>query len=561
MPFPTCKIEIYDNATPTPNLVYTITSDAWDVYVREILTSGIGTFSFILPGLVGASKVYDDIGDFYKVKIYLGYGTLGAGDLQCVGRTLTGTTFFGDDGCTRLFEGKNQGEILERRLKTNRRYQDLDASTIVAVDIATELGIYDAAKIETDETDVTVTVRTEQYLDYLRKVSDYYDSGGSVQKDFWVDNDNKLNWRGRANARTEGVETLTVGENILDYRYSHTIVPSKNRITVYGAPSAYYPNNKDVFTDALDGILNGEDWQYNELGHGTLYLNAGTAQYGTYAIHCQNAALNDSCTFELELPHSVNLRDINTLSFMHMVTAGVTAFTSFKILLEAPDNTNYFQLKDSLTLPNLTWVGENLSLGDNNIYDSIENPNGIWEKHINANWWDIRKIRFIAPYTGGSEVNTANLHIDKLYFSPDRWVAVAENPTNQGIYDLREAEFTDDNLLSNSECQKRAQTLLYQLDDKVIALEVTTPLNTNIKIGDRIPMTLPAENNVSDLDFDVVAVEHHYTKQPLGGQTKASMIYGGNIRWLPSKTQLDLVKRNIEHLRAVTSELYSRVVR
>ncbi len=541
---PNVKILIYNTSDV---LTHTITEDVLEAAVTPTLTDAIGKFSFMLPGKKTHSYVYNDIGNNYKAKIFLGYGTLGAGDLQLVGKILHIDSTKGEKGgFYRVFSGKDFGEILERRLETNKRYENLGASTIVAVNIATELGIYDAAKIEADTTAETVTIRTESFLNYLKKVSDYwYDGSTKVQKDFYVDVEEGLVWKSRPH-RTSGVETLTasgVNANILSYRLTYDITPVKNSITVYGAPTTFLPQNQDDYTENLT------NWTAT---YGTLQLST-TKKLGTYAIGCQGpggGSPNYDMLFQRSIPRTV-IRDINTVRFWHQFL--VQPSTAYFRLL-APDTSNYFQADLDW---GLGWHFNSFGMGPTQIYDAVSNPNGVWTKVGSPNWWDIQGIQF---YRNGADASDDWTLIDAFYFAPDRWVGTGENGTSQNVYGLREAEFTDDNLLSESECQKRAETLALQLGDRTLALEVATVGNTNIKIGDRCPVTLPADN-VSAVNFDVVSVTHSFLRKPQALRTRASLIYGADTRAFPPRTPVESVNKSLQNLKAVTSELYSRIVR
>lgn len=149
--------------------------------------------------------------------------------------------------------------------------------------------------------------------------------------------------------------------------------------------------------------------------------------------------------------------------------------------------------------------------------------------------------------------------IDNLYFYPDRCFGSAENTTNQAIYDLREAEYTDENLLTSEECEKRANSLLLQLQDKTIAVTFTVAGNTNVKRGDRLTLTLPPDN-ITNMLFDVVSVKHVYHKT--GGFTSMpQLVYNVDTRVFPTQSPTEALLRGLQNVRNVTSELYSRVVR
>lgn len=66
-------------------------------------------------------------------------------------------------------------------------------------------------------------------------------------------------------------------------------------------------------------------------------------------------------------------------------------------------------------------------------------------------------------------------YVDGLYFDKGRWRSTAEDATSQTNYGVREAEYRFDTLHSDSDCEKRAETLLYPLKDPPIRLDVATP--------------------------------------------------------------------------------------
>jgi len=626
MSFPNAKILIYDT---DGNLDYTLTSDVLEAEVNLALTDRIGTFSFMLPGKKGHSYVYNDIGSNFEAHIYLGYGSLAWTDLQMVGKILKIANTKGvDGGHYRVFTGKDLGHILERMLATNRRWEDLDASTIVAVDIAADpkLNIFTAGKIASDTTDETITVRTETFLDYLKKVSDYwYSAAAKVQKDFWCDTTGDLIWKARPlrtattsvsgtadaggdvthtvdaaltqvddywngcyinyltgdnagvsrlitdfDAATDklthvafantcdagdtytisGVETLT-SASFLSYNLTYDILPVKNRLRVLGAATAPLPNDMDEWTETLT------NWTAVE---GTLSLSAVAPKAGTNWIRCHTDAPDVETQYYLTFD-KLTTRDINKLNFWHALGA---TNDDAEVRIFAPDSSNYFKTVDGAIQegPGVVQEWNSLDLGSSFEYDADENPSGIWTVGAGTpNWWNMCGVEFYFHFTN----NDVYSYIDKLYFYPERWTAVApdvgdEPTTSQTTYDEREAEYTDENLLSNEECKSRAETLLMQLDEKTIALEGVLKGNTNIRIGDRCSVTLTAEN-VTAVNFDVVGVSHKYSRKPTGLRTTGRFMYSANHRIFPPRTPVEAVQRNLDHLKAVYSERYSRVVR
>jgi hypothetical protein len=520
------------------------------------MTTESSTFDFTLEGMEDLSYVYNDIGANFKVAIYMGYGTLDAGDVQLVGKILKINGVVSTEGIIRHFEGKDLGEVLERRQKTNKRYQEEQADHIPS-DVATELGL--GISKDFDTTTETITVRTEPYWDMMKRVSDYwYDGATKVQKDFYVDNgdgghpNGHLVWKARP-LRTVGVESLVYGEDFKKYDIIYDLLPSKNKITVYGAPSAFLPNDKDEWTEDSDTT----NWTASS-GTLTFTDTPVTPEEGVKCVICSHsdtsAPYAQDITFQRALPN-ITLRNINSLNFYYYpgTTAPVYANQTCKLL--CPDSSNYFKLRTFTGASNtMHWL--TVPLGESTIYDAAENPTGVWDAVGSPNWWSIQAIEFHGDSTGSS--GTLFMGIDKLYFSPDRWMGFAEDPTNQGIYDIREGEYTDENLLSNDECVKRAESLLMQLKEKTVGVSFTVAGNTNILRGDRIPLTLPPDN-ISAVDFDVVAVEHNFNSSGLW--TTPQLVIGPDIRVFPPQTPTEALNRNIKQLKTVTSDLYSRVVR
>jgi len=543
---PSYKIEVYDTSDA---LVHTITSDVITCNVKLRTTTEPSTFSFVLQGQSGRSYFYNDIGLNYKVKIYMGYGTLAAGDLQLVGKILK-ITNDGDDPRLRVFEGKDLGEQLERQFVTNTHFND--TGTAVVASLASDAGIFDLYKLSAAASTVTLTVRTESYWDVLRKISDYWvDADHKIQRDFYVDNENELVWKSRP-IRTVGVETLTVGANITSYKVIYDLFAVKNSITVYGAASAFWPNDKDEETEvdtnwtATSGTLSAE--------HVVL-----TPVEGSEAILCQHADTTapdyeQTVDFELALP-TLNIRDINKLNFYYYPgrSAPAMTYTTQQVYIYAPDAANcfYFDLAGAAD----TWTFFSKELGPEYEYDATEQPTG-WHVTGSPNWWNMQAVRFLGEASTVS--GTLLFGVDKLWFSPYRWVGSASDATSQTNYGLREAEYTDENLLSNDECDKRAESLLMQFKDRVLAVQCVCVGNTNILRGDRLSLTLPAEN-ISAVNFDVVNVEHSYRNGDF--TTTFEAIYDVANRSFPPTTPAEALHNQVKSLKSVTSELYSRVVR
>jgi len=517
MTIPVYKIEIRQ---PDDTLLHTIEKDAINIRTTEVLTDNVGTFSFAVPTKKsGGSYYYNDVSVFDKAKIWFGYDAV-SGDPDFIGRILRITAPLSTEtGYVRVFKGRSQGEILQRRFKKNKHWDGVGASTIVT-ELANDLSL-GTGDIVADATSVDLTVKTDTYFSLLQKISDYYDAGGSVKKDFFVDVDYDLVWKARP-FRTVGVETLTVGENIVNYQVLRDIERVRNNIQVYGAPNTFIPTDQDSWTEN-----NSTNWTavQGSLQHD--YSN-GWAKVGTYCIK-STAPASEICQF-YRTHNQITIRTVNSINFWHL-DEGQASVNNY-VRLRAPDASNYFQADLST---DTNWMFESITLGPANEYSATLNPNGKWSKTGSPNWWDIQATEF---YYVRNALNQAS-RTDGIYYAPDRVYGSAEDATSQTDYGEREAEVFDDVLLTASDCSVRAETLLYQLKDPAVRIDVTTPGNTNILVGDRLSMTIPAEN-ITTANYDVVSVTHNNSLS--GFLTTVSMVDSANVRGLPASSLAEVFR-------------------
>ena len=345
-------------------------------------------------------------------------------------------------------------------------------------------------------------------------------------KDFCVTASNDLKWKTRP-WRTAGVETLTVGENIETYDPTYDVDQVKNKIRVYGEAGTFKPPDQDA-----SWTENTTSWTLNQ---GENLRPDVPKKVGTYAIYCHTGALAYTADFERAITPT-NIRFINELRFWRFLDTGAATADPCDIRLYAPDASNYFRASLEKSAG---WLFKTLQLGANNMYDVDKNPDGDWVAIGYANWWDIRVIRFVVTYP----IQDQETAIDGMYFVPDRYVYTAEDSgagSSQEKYGVRDFEFFDDHLTSNSECERGAKTFLYQMKDLVTRLDVTTPGNPNILIGDRLSMTIPAEG-ISAENFDVVSVTHMLNKMN-GFKTYCSMVNTANTRDMPATAYPEVLR-------------------
>jgi hypothetical protein len=525
MTFPVYKIEIYDS---TPTLIHTITEDAIRIHVKETVTSNIGIFSFVLPTVKGIPNpyYYNDIAVNNTAKVYLGYDTISASDLVTVGKIQQITAPLSTQtGYKRVFSGMNQGEVLKRRLKRKKRWTATDAAVIVT-DLAEDLGLEgDGSKRDANTIDLDLTVESETYLDVLSKVSDFWaDVTHQVKNDFYVDVEGDLVWKARP-IRTAGVETLTVGDNILGYNILRDINSVRNKILVFGRCNQPYPASGDA-AESLD------NWATDETGPTQA---TDWVEEGTYSIKATTAA-DQSIYLGYTISPAISCQFKHDYKKMHLwvrVNAGTFDSDAYLHLqLKTAEADYYKKIIRGIEPRKLTE------------YELPIGPESDWYEYGSPNWENINELR--VWFSNAPTSSNLYLWVDGVRLLKD-YNATVEDATSQTNYGIRELEHYSDQLWSNDDCTKRGQSLLYQLKDPIVRLDVTTPGNTNIKIGDRLSMTIPAEG-ISAANYDVVSVDHYFDADA-GFITQCSMVNTGNTRTLPATSIKEVTLQKFDNLR------------
>jgi len=523
---PVYKIEIYDS---TPTLIHTITSDALNILVKETVTNNVGTFSFTLPAETTNGKyVFNDISLCDQAKIWLDYDSV-SGDPLTIGKIFQIDAPASDEtGLVRTFRGRSQGEILKRRLKRKKKWVATDASVIVT-ELAEDLGLEgDGSKRDVDTTDVDLTVESETYFDVLTKVSDFWrDVTHKVKKDFFVDVDGDLVWKDRP-IRTDGVETLTLGDNLLSYNVLRDMNSIKNKIYVYGRCNQPYPASGDA-AESLDnwatdetGPTQADDW----VEEGTYSIKATTSgDQSIYLGYTIDPAI--SCQFKhdykkLHIWVRVNAGTFNSDAYLHLQLKTSAAHYYKKIIrgIEPRKLTEY-----------------ELPIG----------PESDWYAYGSPSWENITELRIW--FSNAPTSSNLYLWVDGVRFLKD-YNALVEDLDSQDDYVVGELEHYSDQLWSNDDCIRRGQTILAQMKDPVTRLDVVTAGNKNLLAGDRLVMTLAPENMTTE-DFDVVTVQHTFQKEPVGWQTIATMINTINTRNPPALSMKDVLLKQFRAERGI----------
>ena len=132
-----------------------------------------------------------------------------------------------------------------------------------------------------------------------------------------------------------------------------------------------------------------------------------------------------------------------------------------------------------------------------------------WESVENGfDWSHIRSVDIACFFPN---VGVGNFWVDGLYFGGARYTAIQEDTTSQNAYGLRELTETDEELVSDNECNLRAKSLLNYFKNPAEYLTVRSTVidygTTPLLAGDKIHVTLPNEN--VDSDFRIESVEYY----------------------------------------------------
>jgi hypothetical protein len=523
------KVETYTGVT----LDYTITTDATSIYFKDSINDSVGHFKICID----KPASYTGIALFDKVKIYLSSFSLPVAP-QFVGRIDRITTVLNDDGWQLEISGMGQGEVLTRLIKRFWRYTTVDAG-VVAAEYATDCGL-GTGDITADTNDVTFDVASKTYLELLQQIGDYWISAGTqLKKDFHVDVDNDLVWKTRP--LRAGTQTLTVGSNILSYQVIRSLEQTRNKIFVLGGfdkPKAGTIAAAHVYTMKVPEDENWTEsltnWTFTT-GTGSLDHTVKTPTEGAECIMVGSAqpggvGTNDICDFKRTLKpdfywvNGIKETSDNSYAKLYFDAATDGLFTIAKVYALAHDTSNFYEWNINIDVTPTNWEPNTITFNDGS-----EGVTG------SPNWEKIEGFRFyFAAFTGARKWAA----IDNLRLLGGRFQHLAEDATSQTDYGRRDLVHLDEALISVADVQTRGETLKYQLKDPTVEVTISTMLNTDILVGDRLTVTLPNEG-ITAADCDAISVEQSVTNQ--GGTTVVTTVTSPNKRRRIDKTPFDVL--------------------
>lgn len=506
-----------------------------NIMAKNVLTQNVGTFSFTVPTKKnGSSYFFNDIAVFDKVKVWFSFQSINvsahtpnfAGRIyQITGPLKTPT------GYMRIIKGRGLGEVLQRRLKSMKTWSDTIPN--IVTELATALGLEgDGSKRDStpaDTIDFTVEIDThETYASLLQKLSDYWISADvQCKKDFHVDVPGDLVWKARP-FRTTGVETLTIGKNVLGCSVFRNLDVVRNKIYVYGVAERAHPADHDSWSEDLTKPNNQLDhtegtWVASDV-EATISIDDVEYIKGLKSIKVSGAGKHKGAIFTFNTGYKPNANYFP--SFNAQVRTSSAIDVAFARLTDDSGDNNTVDKWFKIKAGSWNFITAPCGRKHSEIWThDIANPSAF-------NWSAIKKLEIHSSFVATDE----DLNVDNVFFNNRRFYALAEDATSPNY--PAERAYTDDELRSNSECESRAKALLYQLKDVPIRLDLEVEGNTNILIGDQIPMAISAEK-IDDENFDVVTVTQFF--QNNGLRTFPTLVNSSNLRYVPPRTRDEIL--------------------
>jgi hypothetical protein len=388
--------------------------------------------------------------------------------------------------------GRCWGEKLFRRIVT-KKYTNQKGEAIVKDLIDNYVGLShtrDSAELiqDTSTTYTSLDYEDTPVWDIIKYIAESADKDGVIGFDFIVAPDGKFEFFVK-NSRSSLVD-LTEKIEVSEYRKDiHRI---RNKIMIYGLADKSVPLDKDAWTESLTP----EDGAWSSIGGEPPTFDTTNKVKGTGSIKVHGVqAYYEGGVFTLNAGKEVNANLYPILSFF---AALQNAFRG-DVDVSLWDMANKAVWKHINIAPG-EWRKTDLKVGLANEGDWIVDPG--------FDWTQIKKVRIDCWFSG---VGSGYFWIDALYFGGRRYAAVREDIPSQNAYGLRELSETDEELVSDNECDLRAKALLDYFKDPA---EYLTLRSTVIDYGltpslpaDKIHVHLPNEN--VDSDFRIESVEYN----------------------------------------------------
>lgn len=298
--------------------------------------------------------------------------------------------------------------------------------------------------------------------------------------------------------------------------YRKDISCVRNKVHIYGAADKLNPDNMDAWTDwtqlpipwtcGQDDTLD-VDTVNKVQGISSVYVHSETSL--TLSVSCWAACAFDSA---LACGRTHGYQRLNfAVRFYVQNVMGSYHFTDFCVRLKTDAN-NYFEKHHVIPSEKQTdtaWNYYQESLGPT--AEEQKGSEDVWVEVGSPDWRNITQVQFQLDGTVDNSSAYISINIDKLFFDQGRFSAIEEDSASEAAYGLREMSETDEELVSDAECDLRAKSLLAYYKDPAEYLTVkTTVLDYGLApvlAGDRIHATFPNEN--IDGDYRAETVEYY----------------------------------------------------
>jgi len=270
-------------------------------------------------------------------------------------------------------------------------------------------------------------------------------------------------------------------------------------------------------------LENGKNWgyrpgtQWNELG---VVLNNSVVDTGSWAIllDCLVALSSISARFVLRGGEEINTNDYSRMLFK--VYFDTAKPDGMRVYLYSGDcqagSFAYSNLLSSFEADK--WSAQTLECGSK----SASN----WTVGSTFDWSDVKMVEFIFTY---ASPGSYHIRLDRFHFCGKRWGGGSDNAavdgfaedagagSSQALYGIKEYVLIEDNLLSDVECEAKAQAILSFLKDpnETMSLETKSldPVDNAITSGNIVdvnfaPLSKTGSYRIDSADIRLSASDH-----------------------------------------------------
>lgn len=404
--------------------------------------------------------------------------------------------------------GRCWGEQLFRRVVT-KSWDNVKGEVVVKylIDNYTSLSHIRSSVELIEDTDTTYTrldFEDTQVFEIIKYIAETSDLAGVIGYDFRIAPDSKFEFFPK-NSKTSSV---SLAERLEVSEYKKGIFRVRNRIKVYGAEEREYPSdsNQDGLTESITNwVTDGNNGVNLNVNHVTVdnKVQPPRNYSDSYSVRGTHSwpPLKSDLYLGRDIPSAncAGKGGFKQLVFwFYYWQMEMTALTSAKLRLYAPDASNYFEadILDMMPAQLYEWGKIAVAVGKDVGWTKVGSPD----------WSNIQHVRVLLQWTSNGNLS---MNFDHLRFESARWYSMQEVPGTPPA-ELREKSETDEELHSDAECAFRAKALLDFLKDPIETLKVRSEVidygTLPILAGDKVHVVVPNEN--IDSDYRVISVEY-----------------------------------------------------